>query len=214
MLIIHHLGLSQSERIVWLCEELDLPYKLVRYDRDPVTSLAPPDFVALHPAGTAPVIEDGDVVLAESGAIIDYIINRHGAGRLAIPPGDPQYPDYLFWFHFANGTLMPSLVAMIVVNLLESNAIDNVVVQAQISRVNRAFMLLDQRLAGVPYLAGESFSAADIISLFSLTTLRTLVPLDLSEYPNILRYLQRVGERPAYLRAMSKAEPGMTPKLS
>ena len=104
MLIVHHLGKSQSERIVWLCEELAVPYQLKRYDRDPATMLAPPDYKALHPMGAAPVITDGDVVLAESGAIVDYIIARHGGGRLALAPAHPDYADYVYWFHFANGS--------------------------------------------------------------------------------------------------------------
>ena len=107
MLTVHHLGISQSERIVWLCEELSIPYELKSYDRDPVTRLAPAEYKALHPFGTAPVITDGTVVLSESGAVMEYIIARHGKGRLAVRPDAPNYADYLFWFHFANGSMMP-----------------------------------------------------------------------------------------------------------
>src|SRR4029078_164574 len=110
MLTVHHLGISQSERIVWLCEELSIPYQLVNYERDPVTRLAPAQYKALHPFGTAPVIVDGSVVLSESGAIIEYIIARHGKGRLAVRPDAPNYADYLFWFHFANGSMMPGQI--------------------------------------------------------------------------------------------------------
>ncbi|MGI4861548.1 MAG: glutathione S-transferase, partial [Janthinobacterium lividum] len=109
MLTIHHLGISQSERIIWLCEELELPYELKRYARDPVTILAPPELKALHPLGTAPIITDGPLVLAESGAIIEYILAKHGDGRLAPAPGAPEFADYLYWFHFANGTLQPAM---------------------------------------------------------------------------------------------------------
>lgn len=107
MLTVHHLGISQSERIVWLCEELSIPYQLVRYDRDPVTRLAPAEYKALHPFETAPVITDGTVVLSESGAIIEYIVARYGKGRLTVRPDAPNYADYLFWLHFANGSMMP-----------------------------------------------------------------------------------------------------------
>ncbi len=108
MLTVHHLGVSQSERIVWLCEEIEIPYQLVRYDRDAQTRLAPEGYKALHPMGISPVIQDGEVCLAESGAIVEYLLARHGQGRLAVPPDAPLFADYLFWLHFSNGTLMPS----------------------------------------------------------------------------------------------------------
>jgi len=97
MLTVHPLRRSQSERIVWLCEELRLDYTLKCYVRDPATMLAPAEYRALHPMGTAPVITDGDVMLAESGAIVEYIIARYGDGRLAIPPAHPEFSQYLFW---------------------------------------------------------------------------------------------------------------------
>ena len=108
MITVHHLGVSQSERIVWLCEELGLPYKLQRYDRDPTTRFALANYKALHPMGIAPVITDGALVLAESGAIVEYLIGRHGGGRLAVRADQANFTDYLYWFHFANGTMMPN----------------------------------------------------------------------------------------------------------
>src|ERR1700761_2103333 len=105
MLTVHHLGKSQSERIVWLCEELEIPYQLRCYARDPVTVLAPADYKALHPIGSAPVIFDGDTVLAESGAIVEYIVAKYGNGRLTLGASDPGFAAFLYWFHFANGTL-------------------------------------------------------------------------------------------------------------
>ena len=114
MLVVHHLGISQSERIVWLCEELEIPYQLVHYERDPVTRLAPASYRALHPFGTAPVITDGDLVLGESGAIMEYVIAKHGGGRLAVAPDKANYSDYLYWFHFANGTLQPACMRLMV----------------------------------------------------------------------------------------------------
>src|SRR3954471_12433887 len=110
MLTIHHLGRSQSERIVWLCEELDVPYELKRYERRADNKLAPPEYKALHPMGIAPVINDGALVLGESGAIVEYIVETYGAqssdqGRLVLKRGDAGFADYLYWFHFANGTL-------------------------------------------------------------------------------------------------------------
>ncbi len=107
MITVHHLGVSQSERIVWLCEELDIDYELKLYPRDPETMMAPESYRKLHPMGIAPIISDDELVLAESGAIIEYIITRYGKGRLAVAPDHKDYADYLFWFHFANGTLIP-----------------------------------------------------------------------------------------------------------
>jgi glutathione S-transferase len=212
MLTVHHLGISQSDRIVWLCEELGLPYRLIRYDRDPVTQLAPPAYRALHPFGTAPVITDGDLVLAESGAIIEYIIARHGGGRLAVGPDQPEFADYLFWFHFANGSFMPSSMIDIIVQRLGGN-VGSDIVDALRARADRAFALVESRLGTVEFFAGARFTAADIIMLFPLTTMRAFAPHDLSSCPNTRAYLGRIGARPAYQRAMSKADPGFTPPL-
>jgi len=206
MLTIHHLGISQSDRAVWLCEELEIPYALVRYERDPVTRMAPPEYRALHPSGTAPVIADGDLILAESGAVIEYIIHRHGGGRFALPPSDPSYPDYLFWFHFANGSLMPANMSVSVANRLGGGDGDPVAANVQ-GRLDRGWSMIEDRLGRVPYFAGEAFTAADIISLFPLTTMRAFAPRDISPYPNVRAYLRRIAARPAFVRAMAKADP-------
>jgi glutathione S-transferase len=208
MLTIHHLGKSQSERIIWLCEELGLPYDLQTYVRDAVTNLSPPELRALHPLGAAPVIVDGDVLLAESGAIVDYIIAKHGGGRLALGPDHPDFAAYLYWLHFSNGNLQPVMGRNLVVRQLDLPA-DNWVRLSQKGRLDRALGLIDTRLGEADYLAGAEFTAADIMTVFSLTTMRYLVPTDFSPYPNILAYLQRIGSRPAYQRAMQKGDPGM-----
>ncbi len=212
MLTIHHLATSQSDRIVWLCEELDVAYTLVRHERDPVTRLAPESYRTLHPIGTAPVIVDGDLTLGESGAIMEYIIHRHGGGRLAVGPADPAYPDYLFWFHFANGSFMPA-VMMGMVGSMAAGA-DSPVMANLRSRVDKAWSMVEVRLGEVPYLAGAEFSAADIITLFPLTTMRLFSPRDLADYPNIARYLQTIGARPAFQRAMAAADPGFAVPLT
>lgn len=213
MLTVHHLGISQSERILWLCEELDLPYELKRYARDPVTILAPPELKALHPLGTAPVITDGALVLAESGAIIAYLLAKHGAGRLAPAPDAPEFADYLYWLHFANGTLQPAMARAMTLRRLNLPA-DNPVLGAINARLAHAFDLVETRLGLAPYFAGDALSAADIAMVFSLTTMRHFLPMSLAPYPNILTYLQRIGEREAYRRAMAKGDPGWTPMLS
>lgn len=208
MLTVHHLGRSQSERIVWLCEELGIPYELKRYTRDAVTMLAPPDYKALHPIGSAPVITDGGLVLAESGAVVDYIIAKYGNGRLALKPDHPDFADYLYWLHFANGTLQPSMGRCMTLNRLKL-AEDNPVQVAMRARLDRAFDLVDTRTREAEYLAGHAFTAADIMMGFSLTTMRSFLPYDLARCPNIVGYLARIDSRPAYRRAMEKGDPGM-----
>jgi len=213
MLTVHHLGKSQSERIVWLCEELELPYELKRYTRDSVTMLAPPDYKALHPIGAAPVMTDGDLVLAESGAIVDYIMARYGNGRLALRPDDPDFAQFLYWFHFANGTLQAGMGRLMILNRLKL-ADDNPMLVATRGRVDRAFDLVDARMRDAEYLAGDTFTTADVMMGFSLTTMRYFQPYDLQRCPNVVKYLGRIGARPAYRRAMEKGDPGMALLLS
>jgi glutathione S-transferase len=208
MLTVHHLGKSQSERIVWLCEELGIPYELRRYDRDPVTILAPAEYRALHPIGAAPVITDGGLVLAESGAIIEYIIAKHGDGRLAPGPSHPDFATYLYWFHFANGTLQPVLGRKSLLRRAGTPD-DHPTALFVKERMGRALGLVETRLGEAPYLAGRKLTAADIMSVFTLTTMRYFAPLDLAPYPDILAYLQRIAVRDAYRRAMEKGDPGM-----
>jgi glutathione S-transferase len=207
MLTVHHLGKSQSERIVWLCEELSIPYELKRYTRDAVTMLAPADYKALHPIGAAPVITDGDLVLAESGAIVDYIMAKHGNGRLALTADDPGFAQFLYWFHFANGTLQAAMGRLMILNRTKPGG-DNPVLAATRARVDRAFDLVDARLREAEYLAGP-FTTADIMIGFSLTTMRYFQPYDIARCPNVVKYLARIGARPAYKRAMENGDPGM-----
>ena len=209
MFTIHHLGKSQSERIIWLCEELEVPYELKCYTRDAVTMLAPADYKALHPIGTAPVITDGDVVLAESGAVAEYIIAKYGSGRLKLSAGHPDFAQFLYWFHFANGTLQPNMGRLMILNRLKL-ADDNQILLGTRTRVDRAFDLLDARTGEAEYLAGNQFTLADIMIGFSLTTMRYFQPYDLTRCSNIVRYLGRIGARPAYRRVMEKGDPGMS----
>lgn len=212
-LIVHHLGHSQSERIVWLCEELGLDYELRRYQRREDNRLGPPEYKALHPLGAAPVINHGALVLGESGAIVEYLIATLGEGRLTVKPGEPSFADYLYWFHFANGTLQPAILQVRSLERADPSE-KNAVLQAARVRFDLILSLLDQRLTEAPYLAGSALTAADIMSVFSLSTMRRFKPYDLSPWPKILAYLQRIGARHAYQRAMSKADPETTPLLS
>lgn len=205
---VHHLGVSQSERIVWLLEELGLPYDLVHYARDAATRLAPAGYKALHPMGIAPVIQDGDTVLAESGAIVDYLTRRYGEGRLQVAPDQPNFADYLFWLHFANGSLVSTEMNTMIAAFLGAPA-DHPALGLIRDRAQKAYGLVEARLGATPYFAGDELTAADIMMVFPLTTMRNFSPRNLSAYPNILAYLKRIGERPAYQRAMAKGDPGM-----
>ncbi|MBQ1543843.1 glutathione S-transferase [Caulobacter sp. CCUG 60055] len=211
MLVVHHLGVSQSDRIVWLCEELGVPYELVRYERDPRTRLAPAAYRALTPFGTAPVVVDGGLVLGESAAIVEYVIETYGQGRLKVRPGDPSWTDYLFWFHFANGSLMPAALIDSIGRRVEGGGEVFATLRA---RLDRAYDQIEARLGDAPYLAGEAFTAADIMAVFPLTTMRVFAPRDLAGHPNIGAYLARIGGRPAFQRAMAKADPGFQPPLT
>ncbi len=208
MLTVHHLGRSQSERVVWLCEELEIPYELKIYARDAVTMLAPADYKALHPIGSAPVITDGELVLAESGAIVEYIAARYGKGRLTLGADHPDFAQFLYWFHFANGTLQANMGRLMILNRLKL-ADDNPLLLATKARVDRAFDLVEARTRNAEYLAGSTFTTADIMMGFSLTTMRYFQPYDLARCPHVIGYLKRIGGRPAYRRAMAKGDPGM-----
>ena len=213
MLTVHHLGKSQSERIVWLCEELGIPYELKVYDRHPVTRLAQADYKALHPIGAAPVITDGDVVLAESAAIIDYIVAKYGKGRLVLAADHPDFAQFLYWFHFANGSLQPAMGRNMILGRLNL-AGDTPILLAMKARLKLALDMVEARLGKADYFAGNEFTTADIMIVFSLTTMRLFLPLDLAPYPAILAYLQRIGRRDAYRRALRKADPDLTPLLT
>ncbi|KXL45280.1 hypothetical protein M433DRAFT_134744 [Acidomyces richmondensis BFW] len=206
VLTVHHLQVSQSERIVWLCEELGLHYDLKLYQRAPL--LSPPKYLALHPLGAAPVIEDGgDVTLAESAACADYIIHIHGGGRLSVRPGDPGYVDYLYWFHFANGTLQPALGRLMMLRAAGVSE-DNNIRYRTTNKLKQCLEYLDRRLGETAaWVAGQDFTASDIMLVFSLTTMRMFCPLDLGPYRNVLAYLRRVAGREGYRRAMGKGDP-------
>lgn len=213
MLKVHHLGHSQSERIVWLCEELAIPYELVKYNRDPITRMSPPELKALHPLGAAPLVEADGMLLAESGAIVEWILARYGRGRLQHASSHPNYAPYLYWFHFANGNLQPGIFRSMTVGRC-GLATGHPLRTAVDERLAMTLSLIDTQLAHNDYLAGAEFTAADIMSVFSLTTMRLFHPIDLAPYPAILAYLQRIGARPAYQRAMSKSDPDLTPVLT
>jgi glutathione S-transferase len=211
MLTVHHLGISQSERIVWLCEELGIDYALKRYERRADNRLAPDDYKAIHPMGIAPVITDGDLVLGESGAICDYICGRYGDGRLTPGPDDPDFAGHLFWFHGSNGTFMATLMMQLV---LMGGGEGNPAAPFVADRSRRSWEMAEARLSEAPFFGGANLTTADIMMVYCLTTSRAFRGTSIADYPNVKAYLKRIGERAAYQRAMAKAEPGMTPMLN
>ena len=152
-------------------------------------------------------------MLAESGAVVEYIIARYGDGRLALNSRHPDFAPYLYWFHFANGTLQANMGRNMILNRLKLPD-DNPMLVAAKARVDRAFDLVDARTREAQYLAGSEFTAADIMMGFSLTTMRYFLPYDLARCPNIVSYLARIARRPAYRRAMERGDPGMAPLLT
>jgi len=210
MITVHHLQASQSERIVWLCEEIGIHYELKSYSREP-NGAAPPTYKALHPQGTAPVITDGALALAETGAIVDFILTRHGGGRLVVDPQASNFPDYLYWLHFGNGFFVPAAMMGIVAARMAGE--DKQAAEAFTGRRELAYRLSEERLGKVPYFAGSDFTAADIMMVFPLTTMRAATGRDISDSPNLRAYLRCIGERPAYQRAMKKSDPEMEPRL-
>lgn len=208
MITIYHLNSSRSERIVWLMEELGLPYALHEFRRAP-DMRAPPELAQIHPLGRAPVIRDGDTVLAESGAIVQYIIARHGEGRLAVTPFEPNFASYLYWLHYAEGSLM--------LQLLRESSLERMLPNPDhtpgMARVREATWLhlkaIDDALGQSAYFAGDTFTAADLMMAFPFTTLRQFLPHppDLSAYPALQAYLQRIEARPAHQKAMALAGP-------
>jgi glutathione S-transferase len=210
VITVHHLKVSQSERIVWLCEELGIAYELKSYARES-NGAAPAAYKALHPQGTAPIITDGSLALAETGAIVDYILARHGGGRLVVGPQASNFPDYLYWLHFGNGFFVPAAMMWIVASRMAGE--NKQAAQGFTGRQELAYRLCEQRLGKVPYFAGDEFTAADIMMLFPLTTMRSATGRSLGALPNLCAYLKRIGERPAYQRAMNKGDPEMKPAL-
>ena len=209
MLTVHHLRISQSERIVWLCEELGLDYDLKLYDRDTETRLAPEALKALHPMEIAPVITDGDLVLGESGAIVEYIIGKYAPDTPLVPsPDHPDFADHLYWFHFANATFMTNGMMQIAVAFTGSDMPPPLA-----KRLTNAWLQIERRLGEADYFGGAQLTTADIMMVFQLTTSRAFNGMSIDHMPNLKAYLQRIGVREAYLSAMGKAEPGFAPKL-
>jgi glutathione S-transferase len=203
MIVVHHLNDSRSQRILWLLEELGVPYQIERYQRDPQTRLAPPELKAVHPLGKSPVITDDGRVIIESGAIIDYIIRHHGSGRLQPDPATPAYDDYVQWLQFAEGSAMlPMLLKLYVSRLGEAAAPLSPRIESEIAN-HLGYM--DSRLAGRDYLLGNDLTGADIQLSFvgEIAAGRA----NRAAYPNVDAWVRRFQARPAYQAALTRGGP-------
>lgn len=200
MIIVHHLNNSRSQRILWLLEELAIPYELKCYQRDPKTNLAPPELKAINALGKSPVIEDGAQKLIESSAIIDYLIRRHGDGRLQPDPSTPAYDEYVQWLHFAEGSAMlPLMLNLYVGRLGEAGAPLHPRIN---SEVTNYLSYLNTALSQSDYLLGNELSAADIQMSFIGEIARAQGKL--GDYPHIAAWIERFQARPTYQAALKK----------
>jgi glutathione S-transferase len=215
VIIVHHLNHSRSQRVLWLLEELALPYEIRFYKRDARTMLAPPELRQVHPLGKSPVITDGDITLAESGAILEYLAQRYGEGRLKPTPGTPDALRYLYWMHYAEGSLMPPLLLKLVFDQMQKAKMPffaKPVARTIAQKALRSFVMpqikshldfLESELSEAQWFTGEQFTVADIQLSFPLEAARARGGLD-SARPRLLDFLERIHSRPAYAKALER----------
>jgi len=218
MLTVHHLENSRSQRILWLLEELGLDYEIQKYQRDPLTSLAPAELQALHPLGKAPLVTDGELTLAESGAIIEYLVTTYGNGQLRPADGTPAALAYTYWLHYAEGSFMPLMLLSLIIGRIETAPMPFFAkpiakgIAAKVrggyldTNVKRNVDFLESSLQNSAWFCGDELTAADIQMSFAVeaAAVRALAGGD---YPNLTAFLQRMRARPAYQRALDKGGP-------
>ena len=201
MIVVHHLNDSRSQRVLWLLEELGLPYEIQHYARDATTRLAPPALMAVHPLGKSPVLEDGGLKIIESGAIIDYLIRHHGAGRLQPAPGTREFEAYNQWLHYAEGSAMlPLMLKLYVSRLGEAGAPLSPRIDSELAN---HLGHVDRALQGREFLVGDSLTGADVQMSFVGEASRGLR----ASYPAMDAWVRRLQARPAYQRALQRGGP-------
>jgi glutathione S-transferase len=215
MITVHHLNNSRSQRVLWLLEELDVEYDIVRYQRDARTLLAPPQLRAVHPLGKSPVISDGDTTVAESGAIIEYLVGRHGNGRLVPAADSPQRLRYTYWLHYAEGSAMSPLLLSLIFRRMPQAPMPffaRPIVRGVAARVMQTFVdpqlrlhfdYMESELARSAWFAGDEFSAADIQMSFPVEAGKARGLVD-AQRPRLANFLERIHARPAYQRAIEQ----------
>ena len=218
MITVHHLNNSRSQRVLWLLEELGLPYEIKKYQRNAETMLAPPELLKVHPLGKAPVITDGDATVAESGAIIEYLLERYGNGRLEPAAGTPERLRFRYWLHFAEGTAMSPLLMKLVFERIKvtkmpffakpiARGIANKVLGAMVEpNLKRQLDFMEGELGKSEWFAGSEFSAADIQMSFPVEASAQRAGLNASR-PKLMAFLKRIHARPAYARALERGGP-------
>jgi glutathione S-transferase len=219
MLTVHHLNNSRSQRVLWLLEELALPYDIVFYERDAKTMLAPPSLRAVHPLGKSPVVTTDDgLTLAESGAIVETVIERYGQGRLAPAAGTPEALRYRYWLHYAEGSAMPPLLLKLVFDKIESSKMPffaKPIAKAISAKAKSSFIapnikahldFMESELGKSEWFAGDAFSGADIQMSFPVEAAAARGGLDASR-PKLMAFLQRIHARPAYQSALARGGP-------
>ena len=218
MITVHHLNKSRSQRVLWLLEELGLDYTVVRYQRDAKTMLAPPELKKIHPLGKSPVVVDGEHVLAESGAILEYLVERYDAARRFAPsPRTAELLRYRYWLHYAEGSAMPPMLLSLVFSRLKKAPMPffaRPIARGIADKAMRTFVgpqvqlhlgYMESELGKAPWFAGDLFSAADIQMSFPVEAAAVRAGLD--TYPNLAGVLQRIHARPAYQRALEQGGP-------
>ncbi|HEY2511672.1 MAG TPA: glutathione S-transferase [Polyangiaceae bacterium] len=215
MLVVHHLNNSRSQRILWLLEELGVPYEIKHYQRDPATMLAPASLRAVHPLGKSPVVTDEGKTLAESGAIVEYLVERYGNGRFLPPAGTPERLRYTYWMHYAEGSAMPPLLMKLIFDRVETGPMPffvRPVAKGIAAKVKQAFIApalkthldyMEGELQKSEWFAGEEMTAADIQMSFPLEAAASRAGLDASR-PKLWAFLKRIHARPAYQRGLEK----------
>ena len=203
MIEVHHLNNSRSQRVLWLLEELGLPYELVKYQRDATTNLAPESLKKIHQLGKSPVVRDGELVLIESGAILEYIVRRYGKGRLAPAESSPEWPRYLQLMHYAEGSAM--LPVMLKLYQSRIGEPGTPLAPRVTSEIENHFGFLEGELAHSDFFVGKELTAADVNLSFPIQAARLLHGLD--QFPNLARFLDRMHARPAYKRALERGGP-------
>ncbi len=215
MITVHHLNNSRSQRILWLLEELGLEYGIKRYQRDAKTMLAPPELRQVHPLGKSPVVTDADLVLAESGAIIEYLVGRYGNGRLVPAADSPEKLRYTYWLHYAEGSMMPPLLMKLIFDRIErasmpffAKPIAKAIAQKTKSsfiepNIDRHLDYMEAELGKAAWFAGPDFTAADIQMSFPLEAAVTRGGLD-AKRPKLMAFLERIHARPAYRKAIER----------
>ncbi len=218
MITVHHLNNSRSQRVLWLLDELELPYEITKYQRDAKTMLAPPELFKVHPLGKSPVITDGDVTVAESGAIVEYLLERHGNGRLAPAIGTMERLRWRYWLHFAEGSAMPPLLLKLIFDRIPqapmpffakpiARAISAKVLATMVEpNLRRQLDFMEAELGKSDWFAGDAFSAADIQMSFPVEAAAQRAGLDASR-PRLMGFLKRIHARPAYRQALARGGP-------